>query len=70
LSFAIKLGIATEGGSGLAVGKAEGEGDGLGDALPPPKSPACADGVVVAIPNANARATNAMSESRFKKEFL
>jgi hypothetical protein len=71
LSFAFKRGIATDGGSGLAVGNAEGDGDGLGvpDCFPP-KSPACADGVVAAMPIPKASAISAISEIRFKNYFL
>ncbi len=59
------------GGSGLAVGKADGDGDGLGDAaFFPPKRPACALGVVDATPIAQPAATNAISANCFKRPVL
>jgi hypothetical protein len=71
LSFAIKRGIAMLGGSGLAVGSAEGEGDGLGVAdFLPPKSPACAEGVVAATPSAKLTAIIAISAVCFKRIIL
>ena len=44
LEFRLKRGIATLGGSGLAVGSAEGEGEGDGVEDLPPNNPACAEG--------------------------
>ncbi len=58
------------GGSGLAVGKAEGDGDGLGVAFFPPKRPACALGVVDATPIAQPAKTNAISANCFKRPVL
>jgi hypothetical protein len=70
-SLAVRRGIATSGGSGLAVGNADGTGDGVGvPLLPPPKRPACAAGVVVRTPAANARANNTRIGSFFKKFIL
>jgi hypothetical protein len=72
LSLACKRGIATLGGSGLAVGNAEGDGDGLGvlACFFPPKRPACALGVVATIPNAQATEIKAMSPNCFKRPVL
>lgn len=59
------------GGSGLAVGSADGDGEGLGEALfLPLKSPACADGVVVATPTVQPMATSTRSANRFKRDVL
>lgn len=59
------------GGSGLAVGNDEGDGDGLGVAdFFPPKSPACADGVVAATPSAKLTTINAISAVCFKRLIL
>jgi hypothetical protein len=59
LSWAWYLGIATDAGSGDAVGKAEGDGDGDGDAALLPKSAAWALGCVTA--NAALIATSIVS---------
>lgn len=56
-----------DGGSGLAVGRAEGEGDGVGVAL---DFLASADGAVIAIATMKASAISAMRECRFKNAVL
>jgi hypothetical protein len=67
----MRRGIATLGGSGLAVGNAEGEGDGDGELFfPPPKSPAWALGVVAATAVTQPTAINNRSANRFKRPIL
>jgi hypothetical protein len=65
--LATSRGIATEGGSGLAVGSAEGDGEGLGVAL---DRLACADGAVIAMAMAKASTIKPIREYRFKNAVL